>query len=151
MPALDTRPLFDLTLEIGKPIDLRHADGLGRTIVHVTGGRFEGERLRGRVLPVSGDWIRNERGFARIDVRLALETDAGEHVFMRYEGTNTLTAEHRAQLAAGETPDAASYYFRTAAFFETAAPGLDWLNRVVAVGVGQRTADAVRYEVLELL
>ncbi|EAQ05193.1 hypothetical protein OB2597_07905 [Pseudooceanicola batsensis HTCC2597] len=146
-----TRPLFDLSLEVGPAHDMRGPDGTGRLIYHVTGGAFDGARLRGRVLPVSGDWVRAEAGFGRIDVRLMLETDGGALIYMRYEGINTLGPEHRARLAEGKPLDPESYYFRTAAHFETADEGCDWLNRVVAVGVGSRTPSGVEYAVHEVL
>ena len=50
-------------------------------------------------------------------------------------------------LARAEAVDAALYYFRTALRFETAAPALQHLNRVVAVGVGVREARLVRLSV----
>ncbi|WP_375691642.1 DUF3237 domain-containing protein [Pseudooceanicola sp. LIPI14-2-Ac024] len=151
MTGVPTRPLFDLSLEVGAPHDLRGADGHGKLIFHVTGGRFDGDRLRGRVLPVSGDWVVAAPGQSRVDVRLLLETDDGALVYMTYRGVHTLGAEHRAELAAGRDLDPASYYFRTAPMFETAADRYDWLNRVVAVGIGERTRSEVRYTVHEVL
>jgi hypothetical protein len=43
------------------------------------------------------------------------------------------------------------YYLRTAPFFETASPTYDWLNTIVTIGVGERQANGVRYEVFEIL
>jgi hypothetical protein len=40
-----------------------------------------------------------------------------------------------------------AYYFRTALTFETEDPRYAWLNGIVAVGVGRRTAGGVRYAV----
>jgi hypothetical protein len=51
----------------------------------------------------------------------------------------------------GEAVDAASYYFRTNPLFETAATKYDWINRVVAVGVGHRRTDGPVYSVFEVL
>jgi hypothetical protein len=34
---------------------------------------------------------------------------------------------------------------------ESAAPKYDWLNRIVAVGIGQRRADGPVYSVFEVL
>jgi hypothetical protein len=56
-----------------------------------------------------------------------------------------------ARLAAGEPVDAGAYYFRTALRFETGAGGLDWLNRVIAIGIGARLPQAVELRVFELL
>jgi hypothetical protein len=40
---------------------------------------------------------------------------------------------------------------RIASFFETAAPQYDWLNRLIAVGIGHRTAEGPIYSLFELL
>ncbi len=151
MDHISTAPLFKLTLDVGPPFDLRHADGKGKYIFHVTGGSFDGDRLRGRVLPVSGDWVIVEKGYARVDVRLLLQTEDDVLIYMTYRGIHTLGAAHRERLAAGQALDPASYYFRTAPMFETAAPAYDWLNRVVSVGVGERTLTHVEYNVFEVL
>ena len=44
-----------------------------------------------------------------------------------------------------------SYYFRINPLFEMAAPQYDWINRVIAVGVGHRLADGPVYSVFEVL
>ena len=47
----------------------------------------------------------------------------------------------------GEAVDPADYYFRIAIRFETSDPELAWLNRVLAVGVGQRPPAGPTYDV----
>ena len=151
MPELSTRPLMKLLLDVGPATDLRGDSAEGRLIYHVTGGSFEGDRLRGQVKPVSGDWVSVKDGFARIDVRLLLETDDGAPIYMSYEGVHTLSAEHREILAQGRTPDPGTYYFRVAPFFEVSDPKYHWLNKIVTVGVGSRTQQGVEYDVYEVL
>ena len=56
-----------------------------------------------------------------------------------------------ARIERGEVVDPAEVYFRSIVQFETAAPQHDWLNRVLAVGVGQRRADGPVYSVFEVL
>jgi len=51
----------------------------------------------------------------------------------------------------GEAVDPTSYYFRINPMFETAAQAYDWLNRIVAVGIGHRQADGPVYSVFEVL
>ena len=48
----------------------------------------------------------------------------------------------------GEVVNPTSYYLRTNPLFETAAAKYDWLNRVVAVGIGHRRADGPIYSSL---
>jgi hypothetical protein len=54
-------------------------------------------------------------------------------------------------MARGEVVAASEYYLRTAPFFKTSSPRYAWINKLVAVGVGERRADSVVYEVFEIL
>src|SRR3989442_14777423 len=49
-----------------------------RATVPIAGGRFEGPRLRGRVVPGGGDWtLLRTDGVLELDLRLTLETEDG--------------------------------------------------------------------------
>ena len=52
-----------------------------------------------------------------------------------------------ARLAAGEAVDPSLYYFRTAMRFQTGAPELAWMNRIIGIGTGQRPPSGPRYDV----
>ncbi|MFT6606778.1 MAG: hypothetical protein ACJA2X_001981 [Halocynthiibacter sp.] len=151
MSEIKTKPLFNLTLEVGALMDMRAGAALGRVIFEVSGGRFEGARLRGKVMPASADWQTVEQGYARMHVRLALQTDDGALIYMIYEGRNTIDADIRARIAAGEDVDPSEYYLRTVPIFETGDARYDWLNRIVAVSNGARTGAGVEYAVFEVL
>ena len=150
---LDARPLFTLHLQL-HPIQTLGPTPLGvRRIVPVSGGRFEGARLCGTVLPHGGsDWLLERAdGSFQQDVRLTLATDDGAVLGMTYRGVRHSGPEVAARLARGEHVPATEYYLRTAPFFETAAPRYAWLNTIVTVGVGARSPDGVTYEVFEIL
>jgi hypothetical protein len=52
----------------------------------------------------------------------------------------------------GETVDSSEYYFRVAPVFETGAERYAWLNKILAVGVGERLPpNMVRYSIFEIL
>ena len=70
---------------------------------------------------------------------------------MTYRGFRHGPADVIARLNAGEDVDPASYYFRTAPFFETASERLAWLNSTVCVATGQRSADGPSYDVFGVL
>ena len=71
--SLAVRHLFSISLDTGNPIDLQGGPQGRRMIVGVTGGTFEGERLRGSVLEPSGDWITvRPNGSMKLDVRVVL-------------------------------------------------------------------------------
>jgi hypothetical protein len=50
-------------------------------------------------------------------------------------------------LVSGERVDPASHYFRLSGLFETSSAKYDWLNRVIAVGIGDRHADRPVYNI----
>jgi Protein of unknown function (DUF3237) len=122
-----------------------------RRIGMVVGGSFEGERLSGAV--VSGnDWqdVRRDN-CTKLDVRLLLKTTDGALVVMTYQCLRAGTANILERLDRGEAVDPATYYFRFVALFETSVPKYDWINRIVAIGVGHRLADGPLYSVFEVL
>lgn len=150
---IQTRALFTITLEVPRIVDLGATPNGRRRIATVTGGNFEGERLRGTVHPApGGDWIVSRPDGAMVlDVRLTLETDDQQLIYMTYRGLRHGPAEVMARLAKGETVDPASYYFRTTPVFETASKKYDWLNRIIAVATGRREATGPVYDVFEVL
>lgn len=150
---LRTRPLAILTALLDP-----EAQGLGQTpagnrkIVKVTGGSFIGPRIRAEVLPGGGDWaLTRGDGVLILDVRLTLRTDDGALVFMTYDGMRHGPPEVMARLARGAVVDPSEMYFRISPRFETADPRHDWLNRVIAVGVGERLPAGPRYHIHEVL
>lgn len=150
---IQTRPLFEIRLQVPSIVDIG-ATPLGRRrIATVTGGEFQGERLRGSVVGApGGDWLlQRSDAVTVLDVRLLLRTDDGEHIYMSYRGVRHGPADVMARLAAGETVDPATYYFRIAPVFETAARKYEWLNKVVAVGTGRREPTGPIYVVEEVL
>ena len=146
---LRTEFLFRMALSTGTPQLVGTARNGELRIVPVTGGTVEGPKLRGEVLPgTAGDWLRvDPDGTAHMDVRLTVRTGEGQHVYVHYTGIRTGSADTLARLGRGEAVPAEEYYFRTAVRFETGAAELDWMNKVIAVGVGQRPPSGPVYDV----
>ena len=119
-----------------------------RRVVDILGGRVEGPRLKGRILP-GADWqIVRPDGVTDLKARYAIETDRGTRVLVRSDG---LRHGLIAALARGEAVAPSRYYFRTVMRFETADPTLAWLNRILALGTGAREKLAVRLDVYEVV
>jgi hypothetical protein len=130
-----------------------YATPLGdRRIGLVRSGSFQGPAANGVVLPGGADWmVTGTDGATRLDVRAMLRAEDGQLIGITYTGIRAGTPEVLARLAAGEAVDPSSYYMRTAVRFETAPGPLDWLNRVVAVAVGQRPPQGPIYDVYAIL
>ncbi|MEQ8701075.1 MAG: DUF3237 domain-containing protein [Bauldia litoralis] len=146
------KPLFRIHAEVAEPQVTPEGPLGDRRFIPVTGGTFEGERLRGRLLAGGSDCqLVRADGVAELDVRVTLACDDGALVFMKGLGLRHGPADVMRRLAAGEDVDPADYYFREAMMFE-APPGPHvWLNGVLALGTGRRDPDAVILDVVEVV
>ena len=122
-----------------------------RRVIGITGGRFAGERLSGKVLAGGADWqlIRAD-GVAVLDARYTLQTDDGALIYVNNRGYRHGPREAMERLSRGEPVDPALIYTRTTPWFETAERRYDWLNRSIFVGTGARRPAAVEFEVYEV-
>ncbi|MBI3047886.1 MAG: DUF3237 domain-containing protein [Acidobacteria bacterium] len=134
-PAMEY--LGTLRVETGTRTVVENGPQGTRTIVQITGGRFEGPRLKATVQGPAGDWITNRAdGSYKLDVRFTMRTDDGALILVTYNGV-------------GETTSTGAK-LRAAPLFETGDPRYTWLTRLQAVSVGERAGTAVRYEVYAL-
>ena len=152
LTTLRTRPLFVMRLDVRKLQIVGATPSAYRRIGVVPGGSFEGARLSGEVLDGGSDWqtVRAD-GATTLDVRLVLKTTDEALICMRYQGVRHGPPDVIERIEKGETADPTSYYFRINPLFETANAKYDWINRVVAVGIGHRRVDGPIYSVFEVL
>jgi len=140
--------VFRLDATLGEPLELGDIARGKRRIVPLTGGTFTGPELNGTLLPgSSADWqIVLPDGTALGDIRYTLQTDNGDLLYVQSRGVRHGSADVLARLARGQDVDASEYTFRTSTQIETAAAGLEWLNKGVFISVGGRRPGAVLYE-----
>ncbi len=141
--------IYRLEAIVGDPQEVGEISAGRRRIVPLTGGSFYGPELRGTLLPgASGDWqIILSDGTALGDVRYTLKTESGDVLYVQSRGVRHGSPEVLARLGRGEDVDASEYTFRTSTKIETAAVGLDWLNKGIFVSVAGRQPGGVIYEV----
>ncbi len=151
MKTLTTRPLFTFLLEVQKPSIIGATPWCDRRVGEITGGVFEGERLRGKILPGGSDWqtVRTD-GAWTLDVRLVMQTDDGQLIGMTYKGMRHGPQPVMDRIARGETVSPSEYYLRAAPFFETSSPKYGWLNRLLSVATGHRLPSGPIYQVFEI-
>jgi hypothetical protein len=148
---LQLQPLFRAEITLAPPQELGDTPQGRRRIIGITGGRFSGERLSGRVLPGGADWqVIRADGVADLDARYTLETSDGALIYVRNRGYRHGPPEIINRLASGQSVDPSLYYMRTTPRFETGDARYAWLNRIVCVATGARRAAAVELEVFEV-
>ena len=138
---LKSKLLFEVTFNLKPGIEIGQTLAGKRTIYPVLDGFFEGPNLKGKVLPGGADWfLQLNETTNKIDVRVTLQTNEGENIYVTYQGYLKLNAD-------------GTYYFRTTPYFETSSKKLAYLNHTVSVGVGTivKMGETVSYKVYEIL
>jgi len=135
--ALKSEFLMDMILETAPAVTIG-----SRTVVAVTGGTFEGPKLKGKVIGPGADWpLRVSDTLRILDVRTILQTDDDQKIYMTYRGVI-------------RTPPAGQQgerYWRTTPIFETDAKKYEWITQIVAVGVSFTIPQRVCYRIFEIV
>jgi Protein of unknown function (DUF3237) len=149
---MNSQPLMTVRILAASPQKIGAIPHGIRSIVPVTGGDFEGPRLRGRVMPGGGDWLLvRADAVLELDLRITLETDDRALIHMSFQGLRHGPADVIAALGRGEVVDPASYYFRTVPRFETSTEKYAFLNRIITVSVGETRPDGAVHRIEEIL
>jgi len=152
MPELKSTYLGELMMQITGSYMLGEAPVGKRRLDRLDKGHFKGPKIQAEIVTGGMDiLLGGTDGAVRPDVRLILKLDDGEILLVQYRGVRHAPAEVMQRIAKGERVPPEHYYLRTALVFETASKKYDWMNRVVAVGVGRREPSAVFYDVFEVL
>jgi hypothetical protein len=130
--------LFEITILVGDTHSITAAPDGDRTIAYIAGGKFEGPRLKGDVLPGGGDWfLLRPDGVGCLDVRLLMRTDDGELIYMTYCGRAEMPQQRGLPLK-----------LRTAPTFAASTAGkYAWINSIQAVAEGETIKGGVIYKV----
>lgn len=146
---------FELRCAVDEPVPLGGATpGEGLHFAPVTGGIFDGPRLRGRVLGGGGDWW-NGRGLTvTLDARYVIEAEvpggtAGVEVVNR--GIWRTDEASFERMLAGEPIGEAELYYRTAFTFRTEHPALQWLTESQFIGYARPEPGLVIIRVFRLI
>ena len=142
--------VFQIRLHFSRVHQIEHLpSGAGRGAVYIDGGRIEGPRLNGTVLPGSGgDWaLFRPDGVLATDARYMLQAHDGTLILLHNRGylwgrRADVMPRIRAWIFEGGPPvPHAEYYLRAFPTFEVESGPHDWLMRHVFVGIGDRFAD----------
>lgn len=160
MDGVGTTFLCEVAIDLDPegPVALGQSPWRNRRISNIVAGTFKGARLAGVVRHSGADWseggIAADGGIATaIDVRSLWQTEDGELIYVTYGGRLVVPAAVVDAFRDSETVDALdprAYYFHIAPLFETASQRYGWLNEIVAIGRGRRTATGVVYRMFQV-
>ncbi len=154
--VLPQRPLhYEFLMEIRVDLDLQiigDTPAGHRRIYPIKGGWFKGPNLLGEVLPGGSDtFLVRPDGVGTLNVRATLKTDEGALIYVTYQGRMHHVPSLETKLIAGESVPWSDYYFRVAPLYETASEQHVWLNRIVAIGIGEADLGGVSYSVYRIV
>ncbi len=118
---LDFNFIMEALVEVGDVQEIGAVPIGLRRIIPITGGTFEGPRIKGTILPGGADWqIVRSDGIREIEARYTLETDCGSKIYVVNKG-----------LISGQSDDPKTFYFRTTPRFEVEGEKYAWLTRSI--------------------
>ena len=106
-----------------------------RVVIPITGGTFEGPRLKGRIVPGGADYQLVKADDSRTDLEAiyCIQTDDGSFIHVRNRGISATSHDDQGK---------PSHYFRTAPQFEAPADSQHaWLNDAIFVCAPEWSAD----------
>ena len=143
-PTPQLEHLMRVTVHVDPPLLVGSVPLGERRVINITGGHFTGEKLRGDVLSGGADWqLVRPDGAAILEAKYTLRTDDDALLYVSNLGIRHGPPAVLARIAQGELVDPTLYYFRATPRIETGAPQYAWLNDLILVCSGARTADAV--------
>ena len=151
LTSVPVRHLCDIHIDF-EPADMFATPVGTRLNLIARQGTVQGERLRGEIVPGSGDAVlMGSDGVSRLDVRGTIRTHDGALVFMTNTGRIQLPPDVLARFAAGETITSDEMWARSCPLFETSAEGYEWLNTAVTVAYHDVALRLVEYRVYEFV
>lgn len=116
---LQTEFVYEAIVTIDAGVEVGATPTGTRRYIPITGGTFEGPRIRGTILPGGADWQTSRAdGVTEADALYSIRTDDGTVIIVRNRGV----------IVDGGA------YMRTAPHFEAPAGPHAWLNRAQFVG-----------------
>jgi hypothetical protein len=157
-PGFEFLTTVSIELDADAPLPVGRSPWRIRRVSYIARGGFEGPRLKGQVLQGGGDWSELGQDAAGnaltfVDVRSLWRTHDSALLYVTYNGRLVIPKDVLGEFrdsAKVEELDPAKYYFRISPTFETSDEKYQWLNAMVGVGLGRRTAKGVVYDIFAL-
>ena len=118
---LKTALVMELKVLIGQPVSIGETDKGVRRFIPITGGEFEGEGIKGDVIPGGADWqLVRPDGVTEVKAIYAIRTDDGA----------VINVDNRGLVHVED----GSGYVRTVPTFQAPKGKYDWLNKRIFAG-----------------
>ncbi|EMC97541.1 hypothetical protein BAUCODRAFT_455722 [Baudoinia panamericana UAMH 10762] len=153
LPALEF--LFHLECDMESFRHIGEGPYGDRSTVIFKGGRFEGPKLKGVILPGGGDWeiVRDhgDQQTAHLNTRYNLQTHDGANIYLQTTGTRTGPRSVLEKLGEDTSIKPDQFKMRLHLMMETGDPRYSWVNSGVFIASSGRVGSQVIYDAYEVL
>lgn len=151
MIAPRLEPVFRLSVEVAKPLEVGDIGWGERRVIDITGGTVSGPGGHGRILPGGADYqIIRPGGLTELRAHYTIELEGGVLVYIENLGIRFGAPEALARIRRGEPVDPSEIYFRCTPRFETGSKDHAWLMTHIFLGVGVRRPTRVEVDVFKV-
>jgi hypothetical protein len=152
--APDLEFVCALKVTVDKPMTIGDTGHGIRRVVPITGGGFEGPKMKGEVLNGGADWqiVNSDNTKTELEALYQLKTEDGVFIHVRNIGMRVTSTEVANRLLKGEKVESNEYYFRAVPKFEAPKNSkYNWLNDAIFICKGIRMPDHVLIQVWKVL
>lgn len=145
---------FTVDINLTKPIWVEPSSmGTTRAGIWAAEGTFEGPRIKGRVIPMSGgDYpLVRPNGVIDFDARYFLEADDGTVIYLQSRGYRWAEGDAMERMGRNEPVRQGEYYMRVSPKFDVPEGPHDWLGKHVFIGVAEKLPRANRIHYFTVL
>ena len=141
-PAPKLEFVMQLKVTLDTPYSVGETPHGRRTVIPITGGTFEGPRLKGSILNGGADWQLAKGSRTELEAIYSIKTDDGVYIHIRNRGI----------ISMGKDADGnPSFYFKAAPQFEVPEDSpYAWLNNAIFVCQPAQATDGFKGIVLNV-
>ncbi len=154
LPAPSLEFVCELKVTTDKAIVVGETAHGKRQLIPITGGTFEGPKMKGTVISGGADWqiVNGDKTRSEIEAIYTIRTDDSVNIYIRNVGLSLKTKEESDKLAKGEKLDWSKMYFRATPKFEAPfGSKYDWLNNAIFICRGVPSKGYVSIQVWKVL
>lgn len=140
--------VFSIFADIATPRNAGPSPLGARLHIPITGGRVDGPKLKGRVLPGGSDWpVIMPDGNSQIDAHYSIELDDGTLIYVHNKGMRISSQDALSRVREGEELPSEEFYMFAAPVFDAPNGVHQWLRERIFVSKIKPSTESVIVDV----
>ncbi|WP_391557143.1 DUF3237 domain-containing protein [Robertmurraya sp.] len=143
---------MELVVHCGPDLEIGETHGGIRRVVPITGGTFEGPKVKGVVLPGGADWnLTRPDGTGSVWARYTIQADDGTLISIINQGKSYIRSAEELNEQKSEFDFERDVYMYTTPSFEVAGEKYQWLSKNMFIGTLRPHPEGVQLRFYQLI